>query len=232
MELAVHFGPAWTGAEMVPLWAKHVASASAERRTLVAEALQQLSGAVDQAAQGHALLGSVQRLCEDRLEQVGGGGRVHSAAAAQVLRGRMTSSRLPVHTAADPPETRSRPQVREAAVASLSHLLPQLHFSRPYYGLLEETLLALAQDHVPAIHAATCQQLLPAFLGWARGSDLVVSSPGLCACLAELPSSSAGRHGLPGNADRGTRHHEYSGCWHNPCGPLSQPRRRRRCCQS
>jgi hypothetical protein len=67
--------------------------------------------------------------------------------------------------------------VREAAVASLSQLLPQLHFSRPYYGLLEETLLALAQDPVPAIHAATCQRLLPAFLGWARGSDLVVSSP-------------------------------------------------------
>jgi hypothetical protein len=67
----VHFGSAWTGAEMLPLWARHVASASAERRTLVAEALQQLSGAVDLAAQGHSLLGSVQRLCEDRLEQVG-----------------------------------------------------------------------------------------------------------------------------------------------------------------
>lgn len=82
----MHFGPVWTGAELLPLWAKHVASSSAERRTLVAEVLQQLVLLVDSQAQGHTLLGSVQRLCEDRLEQVGrGGSRAGAGLGVQLL---------------------------------------------------------------------------------------------------------------------------------------------------
>ncbi|KAG2497648.1 hypothetical protein HYH03_004387 [Edaphochlamys debaryana] len=70
LELCRSFGSGWAATEFVGLCCKHAASASAERRMLVAEALGAAVGTVDPGTQAHVLLTQLSQLARDRMETV------------------------------------------------------------------------------------------------------------------------------------------------------------------
>ncbi|KXZ44617.1 hypothetical protein GPECTOR_64g111 [Gonium pectorale] len=70
LELCRAFGPGWAASELLPLCGRQASSPSAERRTLVAEALGCAVGCVEAGTQGHVLLTQLAQLARDRTEQV------------------------------------------------------------------------------------------------------------------------------------------------------------------
>ena len=161
--LAEKLGPSWVSGELLNMCSKQVTHPASERRILAAQLLT-LCATKSEVGTPHLVLTHLQKLTEDRIEQV-----------------------------------------REAAIHSISALIPRLPtFSRQYYQGFEDVILDLCSDGSETLLEVVRNVLLPVLLSWAEEADVIVTSflPKLMTKMGDAvrhgvekhhPSSSAGQ---------------------------------------